>query len=192
MKRNLFFTLLLLLTFSMCSKTKEATETKETKKETISDIFDTSKQEEQIEKYGVPTVEIVDNMEKSAKALYDTKAWEEAAEAYIAYAKNANSLANLLSQCVEPYYSASYDKKKGISYSKIEPFIPFEEKANEYKTKRNRACVKIGLCFKNTGDIERAANYLYKGLDLLDIDDLEYWTMASEALSELVGFTEEI
>jgi len=105
MKRILFVAILLFSTLNLFSQTTE------TKNEVIIDALDISMQKEQIEKYGVPTLSVVEEMKKKADALYDAQSWEQAAVAYEIYAQNVNWLANLLSQCVEPYYSASYDKK---------------------------------------------------------------------------------
>lgn len=184
MKRNLLLMLLLFVSVNLFSQTSE------TKNDTNSEDLDISKQKEQIDKYGVPTIKVVEEMKSKADALYDAKSWEEAAAAYEIYAKSVNWLANLLSQCVEPYYSASYDKRKATGYATLKPFIPFEKKANECKENRNRAYVLIGLCYKNLDDTKNAVAYLHKGLDLLDVDDIVYWKMAKDAMAELLGFTD--
>ncbi|PKP51942.1 MAG: hypothetical protein CVT92_11170 [Bacteroidetes bacterium HGW-Bacteroidetes-1] len=185
MKRNLFLAILIFCSFNLIAQTTE------TKKESTIDPLDVSIQKEQIEKYGVPTVSAVEAMKTKADALYDSKSWEQAASAYEIYAQHVNWLANLLSQCVEPYYSASYDDRKATSYAKLKPFIPFESKANECKTNRNQSYVKMGLCYKNMGDIKNAVTYLHKGLDLLDVGDIFYWTMAKDAMAELLEFKGE-
>ncbi len=153
------------------------------------DALDISKETEQITKYGVPTIEAVDVIGKKAETLFTAQSWKEAIPALEDYAKNANWIANLIAQCVEPYYSASYKDKEKISYSSIKEFIPYENKANQYKKERNRAYVKIGLCYKNLGDIKKATIYLTKSLDILSVDDTEYWNLAKNALSEIIKFT---
>ena len=185
MKQILFLAILIFYSFNLVAQTTE------TKKEISKDPLDISIQKEQIEKYGVPTIKSVEEMKSKADALYDSKSWEKAAAAYEIYAKNVNWLANLLSQCVEPYYSASYDDRKTTSYSTLKPFIPFESKANECKKNRNEAFVKMGLCYKNMGDIKNAVTYLHKGLDLLNVDDIVYWTLAKDAMAEILGFKVE-
>lgn len=182
MKKYLFLAILIFACFNLIAQTAE------TKKEISSDPLDVSIQIEQIEKYGVPTIKTIDEMKSKADSLYDSKSWEQAATAYEVYAKHVNWLANLLSQCVEPYYSASYDDRKATAYTTLKPFIPFESKANECKKNRNEAYVKIGLCYKNLGNIKNAVAYLYKGLDLLSVDEVVYWTLAKDAMAEILEF----
>ena len=181
MKTKLTFLALLFVAFSGSAQVKE-------KEDKNIDPLDITKELEQINKYGTPTISTVDELGKKAETLYGSQSWKEAIIAYEDYAKNANWLANLLSQCVEPYYSASYDDRKSISFTTIKDFMPFEKKSNEYKQSRNRAYVKIGLCYKNLGDIKKATAYLYKGLELLTVDDSEYWNMSKNALAEIVQF----
>ena len=183
--------LIILFSILFISSAGSFAQTTEAKKDLTSDPLDLSVQKEQIEKYGVPTIEAIEELKEKADALYDSQSWEKAAEAYEVYARNVNWLANLLSQCVEPYYSASYDDRKATAYSTLKPFIPFESKANEYKRSRNQAYVKVGLCYKNLGDVKNAVTYLHKGLDLLDVEDLVYWTMAKDAMAEILHFQAE-
>ena len=185
MKRNLLLASILFTSFNLIAQNTDV------KKEISSDPLDISIQKEQIKKYGVPTIKTVEEMKSKADALYDSKSWEQAAVAYEIYAQHANWLANLLSQCVEPYYSASYDDKKNTGYTKLKPFIPFENKANECKKNRNEAYVKIGLCYKNVGDVKNAVTYLHKGLDLLNVDNIIYWTLAKDAMAEILEFKTE-
>lgn len=156
-----------------------------------SDPLDLSRELEKIAEYGVPTVQLVNQIKAKADNLYQSQSWTEAIVAYDEYAKKANWLANLLSQCVEPYYSASYDDKKNVSYAAIKKYIPYENASNNYKELRNQAYVRIGLCYKNLGNNEKAVAYLYKGLDLVDLKATVDWAEAVAALTEIVGFTPE-
>lgn len=155
------------------------------------DPLDLSSQLEKVEKHGVPTVAMVQEMKEKAEMLYTNQMWEDAAVAYEEFAQKANWLANLISQCVEPYYSASYDDRKNISYTTLKEYIPYEDKANKLKFQRNVAYVRIGLCYKNMGNNSQAVTYLHKGLDLLDIDQKVEWSEAASALAEIVGFSKE-
>lgn len=155
------------------------------------DPLDLSSQLEKVEKHGVPTVSMVQEMKEKAEMLYTNQMWEDAAVAYEEFAQKANWLANLISQCVEPYYSASYDDRKNISYTTLKEYIPYENKANELKGQRNVAYVRIGLCYKNMGNNSQAVTYLHKGLDLLEIDQRVEWNEAASALAEIVGFNKQ-
>lgn len=172
--------------FTLCA----FAQSNESKSSTI-DPLDVSKQLEQIELYGVPTFENVNEMRTKADALYEDHSWAKAAEAYEQYAKHANWLANIVSQCVEPYYSASYDDRKNVSYTSLKDYIPYESAANKLKEGRNEAYVKIGLCYKNLGDVNKAMTFLHKGLDLLDLRQRAMWAEAAKAVAEIVGFVPE-
>lgn len=163
----------------------------ETAVKTNDDPLDLSSQVEKVEKHGVPTVAMVQEMKEKAEMLYTNQMWEDAAVAYEEFAQKANWLANLISQCVEPYYSASYDDRKNISYTLLKEYIPYEKKANELKEQRNVAYVRIGLCYKNMGNNSQAVTYLHKGLDLLAIDQRTEWNEAASALAEIVGFNKQ-
>ncbi len=183
MKKVLVF--LVALTSTVCA----FAQTEAAKKE--SDPLDLSRELEKIAEYGVPTVQLVDQMKVKADTLYQSQSWSDAIVAYEEYAKKANWLANLISQCVEPYYSASYDDRKNVSYSTLKKYIPYESAANNYKKLRNQAYVRIGLCYKNLGNVDKAVAYLYKGLDLVDMKSTTDWSEAVTALSEIVGYTPE-
>lgn len=92
---------------------------------------------------------------------------------------------------MEPYYSASYDDKKNVSYGSLKKYIPYETASNNYKKLRNQAYVRIGLCYKNLGQVDKAVAYLYKGLDLVDVKSTTDWSLAVDALSELIGYVPE-
>ena len=153
------------------------------------DPLDLSVELKKIEELGVPTISLVDDMKVKADNLFENQQWEEAAAAYEEYAKKANWLANILSTCLEPYYSATYKKREALSLKRLNQISPFEKKANQYKEERNIAYVKMGICKKNLGDTKTAAALLLRALDILDISQVEYWDMATDALSEIIGYT---
>jgi tetratricopeptide (TPR) repeat protein len=154
-----------------------------------SDPLDISAEMEQITKYGTPTTTSVDELEQKAETLYTTLNWKDAITALEDYAENANRLANLLSQCIEPYNSASYSEKEKMAFSALKYYSAFIDKSNDYKQGRNRAYVKIGICYKNLGDLKKATAYLYKALDLLPLSDFEYSKISRNALAEIIQFT---
>lgn len=152
-----------------------------------SDI-DMTKIQSEIDEYGVPTVGSVDQMLINADRLYDNRNWQEAADAYALFAKNANWLANLLSSGLEPYYSASYDDKKNINYSIISPLVQYETKANYYKSQRNKAILRQGVCFYNMNDHKTSLTFILKALDLIGIKDTDQWKEAREILYSIVKY----
>ena len=181
--KKIFLLLAMLMPVALAAQTTENDENKK-----VADPLDISKEVAQIELYGVPTFEAVNEMKAKADALYDASSWEEAALAYEQYAKHANWLANIVSQCVEPYYSASYDDRKNSVFYVSSNYGSYEKAANKLKGERNTAYVKIGLCYKNLGKADKAITYLYKGLDLLSVSEKEMWKEAANAVSELIGY----
>lgn len=183
MRKVLLFLVAMATTVCAFAQTENATKG--------NDPLDLSRELEKIAEYGVPTVQLVEQMKVKADNLYQAQSWSDAIVAYEEYAQTANWLANILSQCVEPYYSASYDDKQNISYAVIKKYIPYETASNNYKKFRNQAYVRIGLCYKHLGDNDKAVAYLYKGLDLVNLYAQDDWSEAVAALSEIVGFTTE-
>ena len=153
------------------------------------DPLDVSRELQKIADNGVPTVESVAQKKLTADTYYEEGMWKEAIEAYKIFAKDANWLANILSQCLEPFYSASYDDRKNVSYATLSKWSPYERSANEYKGQRDQAYIRIGLCYKQLGEIDNALAYLYKGLDLVNMKATKDWDEAATALAEIVGYT---
>lgn len=155
------------------------------------DPLDLTQELEKIEKYGVPTIETVDAMKIKADELYTTESWEQAADAYIAYAENVNYLANLIKSGLEPYYGASYDNKKNISSSMIKKLVPHENKFNNYINSRNEAFTRIAICYYKASNHKKALPYLLKALDYIDIEDTENWVLAMDALYDIIKYSNE-
>jgi len=152
-----------------------------------SDPFDLTATETKMKELGIPTVSLVDEFEQNAKDLFTAGKWREAATALHEYAKQANWLANLISAGLEPYYNASYDDRKFLSYSQLNSLGSFEEKANEYKRKRNRAMVMQVECMVKLGDKEKAVALLVKALDLINVKNDLWWTRARKQFYSLIG-----
>ncbi|MBT6052089.1 MAG: hypothetical protein HOG49_35240 [Candidatus Scalindua sp.] len=151
------------------------------------DPFNMSKLQEQIDEIGVPTVTAVTALHTQALALYQGGNWEEAAEALQLYAKNANWLANLISDGLEPYYGASYDVRKAYPYKKIKPLIKYENLANDYRKLRNEARVMEAECYAKLGEKSKAVALFSKSLDLIDIKNEVYWRRAQKGLYLIIG-----
>lgn len=62
-----------------------------------------------------------------------------------------------------------------------------ESTANKYKAERNRAMAYEALCYYNLGDYTTAVPLLTKALDLIEIDQVEYWELCTNALYDIVG-----
>lgn len=152
--------------------------------------FDLSAEQQKISELGIPTVSSVAKLKTEADDLYAAKDYRKAADAYATYAKQSNWLANIISGGLEPYYGASYDKRKNwypsnLSYNKLSSA---ESKANEYKGERNRAMLYEGLCYYNLNEYETALPLLIKALDLIDIEDEKNWQLGMDALYAIVGY----
>ena len=169
----------------------ESTENNTTNVDTT---FDFSEEEARIKELGIPTVASVAELKKAADDLWNAKDYEAAADAYSTYAKQANFLANLISAGLEPFYGASYDDRKNFSFSGFKNGKNYlhdpssaEKKANSYKTERNRAMLREGLCYYNLKQYEVALPLLTKALDLIDINDIEDWQIGMNALYDIIG-----
>lgn len=181
----------LLIVVSLTIAINAFSQTESIKSKKDKDPLDISQELKKIAEYGVPTITLVDLMKAKADTLYNSKSWSEAIDAYDEFSKKANWLANLLSICVEPYYSASYRDQENVSRRTLEKWIPYENASNKYKRLRNQAYVRIGLCYKNLGNIDKAVAYLYKGLDFVSLDSSDDWSQAAEALSDILEFHPE-
>lgn len=67
--------------------------------------------------------------------------------------KEANKLANLISDGLGPFYIASCDGRK--SFSKLEELAAFEQKENLFKTRCNTALVMQAEFVAKIGEKER-------------------------------------
>ncbi len=148
--------------------------------------FDFSKREGLMKETGLPSVEMVTQLEASARALFDSGDCKKAIPALERYAKTANHLANLISAGVRPFYGASYDDRRG--FSGISELVRFETAANEYKAKRNASLVMQAECHAKIGDPSKAAVIYSSALELIDIDDTALWRRAREGLYSVIGF----
>lgn len=150
------------------------------------DPFDLSASTKNVKEFGVITKSQVDKLEVRAQELFKANDCSEAVKVLDEYSKKANWLANMISSNLDPYYSASYDDRKSYDFEKLKPLIPLETMSNNYKTKRNRAFAMQGECYIKLGNKEAALPLLLKALDLLDIDDTEWWTRTRNNLLSII------
>ena len=156
------------------------------KTETVQpDPFDLSKNAKSIRELGIPTLSKVQALEQKATDLYKSQNWKAAAEANAEFAKGANWLANIISSGLKPYYGASYDDKKNFR-SDLSSLVALERQSNELRRKRNRAFVIQAECLINAGDRTGGFGLLLHALELIDINDKEYWSKARNMLYEMV------
>ena len=151
------------------------------------DPFDLSKNAKKIQELGIPTTSKVQALERKASDLYLAKNWKAAAEANAAFAKAANWLSNIISAGLQPYYGASFDDRKSFSRD-LTRLVKLEQAANDLRRKRNRAMVIQAECVINAGDRETGFGLLLRALDLVDINDTEYWEKARAMLYSMVEF----
>lgn len=140
------------------------------------DPFDVSAAAKMTKELGVPTTSEVQALEQEAKRLYDSGNCKAAEVALDKFARKANWLANLITGGLQPYYDAPYDERRG--FSGVNALVPFESLANDYRTKRNRAIVMRAECLLKLGQTSDGVMLLINALDLIDIDDHEWWSRA--------------
>lgn len=137
---------------------------------------------------GIPTVEEVNGLEETAKKSFESGNCKAAVDDLDLYAKKANHLANLIVAGLEPFYGASYDDRK--AFRDVRSLIPLENLANDYKDKRNRAMVMRAECLFELGQTEEGIGVMVVALDLISIDDQEWWMRARKGLYDAIGVDE--
>jgi hypothetical protein len=148
------------------------------------DPFDLSAREEQTEGLGVTTISQVSQLEERARELYGAENCDEAVDVLDELSRRSNVLANFIRRGLEPFYDASRDEREG--FGSVRQLIPFETLANSYTRKRNIAMVMRAECFVKIGDDEKAAGLFYQALNLIDIDNSEWWDRARSGLYTLI------
>jgi tetratricopeptide (TPR) repeat protein len=149
------------------------------------DPFDITAIQKRIEEVGVPTPAIVQQLEAKATALAKDSKWQDAADAYDALAKNANSLANFVHTGIAPVYKAS----SGNRYN-LKEAVKLENQSNDYKTKRNAAMVAQAECYIRLNDTKRAMSLLIRALELINVNEAELWARARKDLYRIVQITD--
>jgi hypothetical protein len=138
------------------------------KSDTDADPFDLTKNQKQVEEFGVPTVSSVKRLGDSALALYRAGDWKAAAPALSEYGKTANWLANLITTGMRPFYSAS-SRDQDSAMGQINVLVAWEKQANDLRQLRNRAMVMEAECYFKSGDKNKGLSLLIKSLELLPV-----------------------
>ena len=174
--------------FIICLLSSNAFASDSDNESAISNELDMTAEVAMVEEYGIPTKESIQEMKETADQLYGAKNYEKAAEAFLTYAEHVNYYANLISQGLEPFYS-NRDSDKHLNWD--DPFLgqgaDFERLANSYKEERNRATTYAGVCYAELGKYDLALSTLYKALELIEIDQDEYWVIAAQTLYDIIG-----
>lgn len=149
-----------------------------------SNPFDLSSSEQKIRELGVPKKSDIDALGEKAGKLFNDGNCEAALPLLREFAHKTNWLANLIVNGLEPFYGASYDDRKG--YGGVRELVVYETLGNNYKKKRNIAIAMQGECFLKQGKPEDALPLLVRALDLLDIDEKEWWDRTRGNLYSLI------
>lgn len=148
------------------------------------DPFDVSATAKMTKELGVPTRSEVSALEDEAKRLFEAGDCKAAEVALDKFARKANWLANLISGGLQPFYDASYDNRR--RFAGVSTLVPFEKLANDYRAKRNRALVMRAECLLKLGQTQDGVTLLVSALDLIDIDDAEWWSRARTQLYSIL------
>lgn len=152
----------------------------------VVDPFDLSASVSKVQELGVITKPEVDALAVKAKALFNSGDCKAAIPLLVDLSKQSNWLANMIAATLDPYYGAAYDDRKNYSHLKLQPLIPLEKQANEYKDLRNIALAMQGECLVKVGDNKRAIPVLLKALDLFAIEDEYWWGRTRDNLLQVI------
>lgn len=151
------------------------------------DILDNSAEQQEVKENGIPTASIVQEMKENADSLYDAGDYKKAISAYHDTAKKANYLANIMRQCIEPYYSSKSDYPN--TPDEIwDDLVEFEKQSNDMIEIRDLCYVYEGICYNQTGDSENALAVLYRALDLITDTETEAWVLASKEMMSIIQY----
>ncbi len=149
-----------------------------------SDPFDFSSSASQVDRLGIVTKPEVDELRRVVTEHFNAGNCDAALPLLEELSRKSNWLANMVSSTLSPFYSASREDRR--SYVKIVPLIPLENMSNEYKNVRNVAFAMQGECLTKIGRQEQAIPVLLKALDLLTLDDEEWWERTRNNLLEII------
>lgn len=140
-----------------------------------------------IEQSDLPTVELVASLREQAISAVEAGECEAALDVLDQWTTQANWLANLLAQSLEPFYDASRDDREGFSGARIGSLVIYEKMSNDYKLQRNEGMVMKAECLVDLGETRQAAATYGRALDLIDIDNWDLWVRAMNGMFALIG-----
>ncbi|WP_394171340.1 hypothetical protein [Saccharospirillum alexandrii] len=180
MKAKIVFLITIMFSSTAFSETEE-----------FDDPFDVSESQFEIAELGIVKRVDVDALEERSRELFNSGDCVAAIPVLDEYARKSNSLANIIAQALEPYYSASYDDRQDFPRERLMPLIPLETLSNNYKQKRNIAYAMHGECLLKLGKEEEALPILSRALDLIEIDNETWWVRTRNNLLQIVGVVVE-
>lgn len=148
--------------------------------------FDLQEYTTMIDELGVPTMSSVKAIKDQANAAFESGQHEAAIPLLQEWARKANWLANIISAGLEPFYNASYDKTKNFPLNRMTMLLVNETSANSLKRDRNHAMIMEAECLVALGRQDEAVSLYMKALDLVNVDDWEWWVRAANGLYAIV------
>lgn len=149
--------------------------------------FDLSEYQSRIDELGIPTMASVKEIADQAQAAFANGQHEEAIPLLREWAKKANWLANLISGGLQPFYKGSYDDRKSFPLKRLSALSAYERMSNDLKAQRDHAMIMEAECCVALARSNEAVSLYMKALDLLDIDDWDWWLRATNGLYSVIG-----
>lgn len=140
----------------------------------------------QIARDGVPTPTNVQKLKEIALTLFNAGNFKEAIPALEAHRRAANWLANLIAAGNEPFYSATSTERRNIAGSIVSSLASFESISNNYKLDRDHSSVMLAEAYAKVGDKVKAVATYLAVLNIIDVDDWEWWNRARLGLYALL------
>jgi tetratricopeptide (TPR) repeat protein len=148
--------------------------------------FDLEEYKAQINELGVPTMSSVKAIKDQASAAFEDGQYEAAIPLLQQWARKANWLANIINAGLEPFYNASYDDTKNFPFDRITMLLVYETAANSLKRDRNHAMIMEAECLVALGRPDEAVSLYMKALDLVNVNDWDWWVRAANGLYAIV------
>lgn len=139
--------------------------------------------QELVDEASFPTVESVARLHEQAEAAFESGDCEDAIPILEDWASAANWLANLISQGIDP----GYRNIRNLSLDQLKALTPREGQANSFKRERNHAMVMRAECLQAVGRDPEAVATFARVLELIDSDDMAWWTRAANGVYSYIG-----
>lgn len=137
------------------------------------------------------TLQDLDRREGPIREMIASANCAEALPLIVEFAEDANVLANIIRQSLEPFYSARNDDQESISRGDpgFQSLVNAERTSNGLLRLRNEFWVIEAKCLIEQNQSSAAVNRLFRALDFIDgIQERQLWLEARELLWEQVGY----